>query len=109
LHTYTKSDNVLFAIAPKDGKVFTVEVLAILEKMTEMAWQMPYSSRVDSIANFQYSRAIEDDIIVEDLISDAEQLTVSQIEQIQKIAVNEPLLVNNLISPKAHVSLIPVT
>ncbi len=102
--TYTKSDNVLFAIAPKDGNVFTVEVLAMLEKMTEMAWQMPYSSRVDSITNFQYSRAVEDDIIVEDLISDAEQLTASQLEQIQKIAVNEPLLVKNLISPKAHVT-----
>jgi predicted RND superfamily exporter protein len=102
--TYTKSDNVLFAIAPKDGKVFTVEVLAMLEQMTEMAWQMPYSSRVDSIANFQYSRAVEDDIIVEDLISEAEQLTASQIQEIKKIAINEPLLINNLISPKAHVT-----
>lgn len=102
--TYSKSDNVLFVIAPKDGKVFTVEVLAMLEKMTEMAWQIPFSSRVDSITNFQYSRAIEDDIIVEDLIFEAEKLTASELEKLEKIAVNEPLLVNNLISPKAHVT-----
>jgi predicted RND superfamily exporter protein len=107
--TYSKSDNVLFVIAPKDGKVFTVEVLAMLEKMTEMAWQIPFSSRVDSITNFQYSRAVEDDIIVEDLIFEAEKLTASQLEQLKKIAVNEPLLVNNLISPKAHVTSINVT
>jgi predicted RND superfamily exporter protein len=102
--TYSKSDNVLFVIAPKDGKVFTVEVLAMLEKMTEMAWQIPFSSRVDSITNFQYSRAVEDDIIVEDLIFEAEKLTASRLEELEKIAVNEPLLVNNLISAKAHVT-----
>jgi predicted RND superfamily exporter protein len=102
--TYSKSDNVLFVIAPKDGKVFTVEVLAMLEKMTEMAWQIPFSSRVDSITNFQYSRAVEDDIIVEDLIFEAEKLTASRLEELEKIAINEPLLVNNLISPKAHVT-----
>ena len=42
---YSKNDNVLFVIAPKDGKVFTRDTLATVEWLTEAAWQLPYSSR----------------------------------------------------------------
>ncbi|MFQ5587156.1 MAG: hypothetical protein ACE5GF_10120 [Thermodesulfobacteriota bacterium] len=62
--TYTKNDNVLFAVAPKSGRVFTRETLAIIEELTEASWQAPYSIRVDSITNFQHTRAEEDDLIV---------------------------------------------
>ena len=51
---YSKNDNVLFVIAPKDGRVFTRETLATVEWLTEAAWQLPYSSRVDSITTFEY-------------------------------------------------------
>ncbi len=37
--TYTKADNVIFVIAPDDGNVFTAETLAIVEELTEKAWQ----------------------------------------------------------------------
>jgi len=46
-NTYTKNDNVLFVLAPKDGTVFTSETLASIEWLTEQAWQIPYSIRVD--------------------------------------------------------------
>ncbi|MFQ5329133.1 MAG: RND family transporter, partial [Thermodesulfobacteriota bacterium] len=107
--TYTKNDNVLFAIAPKNGKVFTRATLAIIEELTEASWQVPYSIRVDSITNFQHTRAEEDDLIVEDLVQDAASLTDDELAAIQTIALNEPLLAHRLISPTAHVTGVNVT
>ena len=46
-NTYTKTDNVLFAIAPKDGNVFTPDTLAVIQELTAAAWKIPYSTRVD--------------------------------------------------------------
>lgn len=108
-NTYTKNDSVLFVLAPKDGQVFTHKTLDAVEWLTQEAWQVPYSIRVDSISNFQHSYADEDDIIVEDLISEAMSLSEAEIAQIKKIALAEPLLVNKLISPLAHVTGINVT
>ncbi len=103
-NTYTKDENALFAIAPKNGNVFTRETLAAVESLTESCWKIPYSSRVDSITNFQHTRAEEDDLIVEDLVSNANELTDKDIQQIKQIALSEPLLVNRLISSSGHVT-----
>jgi len=107
--TYSRNDNVLFIITPKDGNVFTRDTLKVVEQITEKAWQIPYSTRVDSISNFQYTYAEGDDLIVEDLISDAESLTTADIEKIKKVALSEPLLNKRLISPIAHVTSISAT
>ena len=107
--TYTKSDNVLFVIQPAEGEVFTNDVLQAISELTEKAWQIPYSSRVDSITNFQHTIAEEDDLIVADLVSEPKSLTVQDLEQIKRIAIKEPLLVNRLISKAAHVSGVNVT
>ena len=61
---YNKSDNVSFVVVPKDGNVFTAEHLAALKTLTKAAWQMPYSTRVDSLTNFQYTYAEADDMVV---------------------------------------------
>jgi predicted RND superfamily exporter protein len=102
--TYTKNENVFFVIAPRDGNVFSRESLAAIEELTGAAWQIPYSSRVDSITNFQHTRAEEDDLIVEDLVLGAMSLSDAEIKEIKSIAINEPALVNRLISPTGHVS-----
>ncbi|MHC4485142.1 MAG: efflux RND transporter permease subunit [Planctomycetota bacterium] len=108
-NTFSKDNSVLFAVAPKDGNVFTRKTLAVVEELTEASWQMPYSSRVDSVTNFQHARAEEDDLIVEDLVQDAEDLSDGYLERIRKIALSEPLLVNNLLSASGHVTGVYVT
>lgn len=107
--TYSRNDNVLFIITPKDGNVFTRETLKVIETITEKAWQIPYSTRVDSISNFQYTYAEGDDLIVEDLVSDAENLTDAELEKIKSVALSEPLLKQRLVSPKAHVTSVSAT
>jgi hypothetical protein len=108
-NTYTKTDNVLFALAPKQGSVFTPETLASIAWLTEASWQMPYSLRVDSITNYQHTRAEGDDLIVADLVEDPQSLSAGQLQEIRKIAVNEPLLVNRLVSPDGQVAGVNVT
>mgnify|MGYP000309362834 CR=1 FL=1 len=67
-NTYTKDDNVLFVVSPKNGNVFTPKTLAAIQDITDKAWQIPYSIRVDSVTNFQHTYAEEDDLIVDDLV-----------------------------------------
>jgi predicted RND superfamily exporter protein len=103
-NTYTKSDNVLFVVAPADGNVFTPQTLEAVEWLTEQAWQIPYSIRVDSVSNFQHTYAERDDLIVEDLVMDAANLTGEQLAKIREVAISEPLLVNRVVSPKGDVT-----
>jgi predicted RND superfamily exporter protein len=106
---YTKTDNVLFVLAPADGNVFTARTLAAVEYLTERAWQLPYSIRVDSLSNFQHTYAEGDDLIVEDLVSGAESLSQAEVARIRDIALNEPLLVDMLVSQRGHVTGVNVT
>ncbi|MEW8200984.1 MAG: MMPL family transporter [Candidatus Thiodiazotropha endolucinida] len=108
-NTYTKNDNVLFVIAPKDGKVFTRETLTAVAELTKESWQIPYSLRVDSITNFQHTHAEGDDLIVEDLVLDPHSLNDEELAEKQRIATSDPLLVNRLISPSAHTTGVNVT
>lgn len=102
--TYTKFENVFFTVAPKSGNVFTQDVLTALQELTEEAWKIPYSSRVDSLTNYQHTRVEADDLTVEDLVYDAEQLSPEQIEEIRNIALHDPLLVGRLISESGHIT-----
>ncbi|MDP6737330.1 MAG: MMPL family transporter, partial [Nitrospinaceae bacterium] len=108
-NTYTKNDNVMFAVEPKDGNVFTRETLAIIEEITRASWKIPYSLRVDSITNFQYTWAEGDDLVVQDLVENAESFTDEQLEKVQEVALAEPLLLNRLITKKTDITGINTT
>lgn len=107
--TYNKSDSVDFVIVPKDGKVFTPDVMQMILEVTHDSWQTPYSTRVNSITNFQHTYAIEDDMVVEDLFTEDDEKTLEKLQQIKKIAIIDPLLVDRLISRQAHVTIISTT
>ncbi len=108
--TYSKQDNVMFVLSAKDGSdLFQPKYLAAIERLTKASWQMPYSTRVDSITNFQHTAAEEDDLQVADLVSDAETLSTDQLQAIRNIALDEPLLAGQLISHDGRVTGINVT
>jgi|TARA_B110000438_G_scaffold284611_1_gene313841 predicted RND superfamily exporter protein len=108
-NTYTKHDNVIIVLAPKDGNVFTRSTLSAIENLTAASWQMPYSSRVDSITNFQYTEAVEDDLIVRDMVTDASSLSDDEVQKVKQAVLSEPILFKQLISEKGHVTGINVT
>lgn len=103
-NTYNKEDNITIALTPTNGELFTRENLAAIEWLTKKAWQIPYSSRVDSISNYQHTYAEEDDLIVEDLVYRAENLSDQDLILIKNIALNEPRLVHSLINEKGTVT-----
>ncbi|MGX1924785.1 efflux RND transporter permease subunit [Vibrio sp. NH-7] len=107
--TFAKSDNLSIVIAPKSGEVFEGETLSLVQQLTKDAWQIPYSSRVDSLANYQHTEALEDDLIVEDLLLEEYELTDARIDKIKRIALSEPVVKHSLISGKGDVTVVNIT
>ncbi|WP_102307402.1 efflux RND transporter permease subunit [Vibrio lentus] len=107
--TFAKTDNLAIVVAPEDGNVFTPETLTLIQNLTVDAWQIPYSSRVDSLANYQHTEAVEDDLLVEDLLYEEYEHTPERIAKVKQIALNEPLLKNALVSASGDVTIVNVT
>ena len=108
-NTYSKNDNVLFVLAPKDARAFSQDTLAAIEYLTERAWQTPYSSRVDSISNFQFTESEQDDLVVRDLVSESRRLSDDERSLIEAIALSEPIVYRRLISQDSAVAGVNVT
>lgn len=107
--TFAKTDNLAIVIAPEDGDIFTPQTLSLIQKITVDAWQVPYSSRVDSIANYQHTEAFDDDLLVEDLLYSEYELTPERISKVKSIALSEPVLKSALLSEKGDVTVVNIT
>lgn len=108
-NTYTNNENVLFVLTAKDGELFTTDKLAAVEWLTAESWNTPYSSRVDSLSNFQHTYADGDELIVEDLIANADRLEEQGLRSIESIARSEPRLLNYLVNADKAVTGINIT
>jgi predicted RND superfamily exporter protein len=100
-NSYTKRESIIIIVAPKQGDVFSNETMSAVQSLTEAAWQIPYSSRVDSITNFQYTTASDDELVVADFIEDPASLDSNQLSEKRQQAFNESLLINRLLSSDA--------
>jgi len=106
---FNKSDNMLVAVVPAEGDVFSPEVLTVVKKLTDAAWQTPYSLRVDSITNFQHTEAQDDDLLVEDLLLDVADLDDEKINKIKQVVLNEPALLKRLVSEDGRMTAVNIT
>lgn len=107
-NTYTKNDNFFFVLEPRDGQAFTHQTLAAVEQLTEAAWQIPYAIRVDSVSNFQHTYAIDDDLIVEDLVRNAAEKSAAYLGERLDIALAEPLLRDQIVTRDGDVTAVNV-
>jgi len=107
-NTYTKNDNFFFVVEPKGGSAFDRDTMAAVEELTEAAWQIPYTIRVDSVSNFQHTYAEEDDLIVEDLVRDAASRDATFLDKRRDVALDEPLIRNQILTPGADVTAVNV-
>ncbi len=87
--TFSRTNSILFVMAPADGNMFSTDSIAAMQALTAAAWTLPYSRRVDSLTNFQYTYAENDDLVVTPLGD-------MPLEAIGRIALSEPLLLNRL-------------
>ncbi len=93
-NTFSKNDNILFVLSPKNGNIYTRETLAAIDFLSNeervkikvpckdnpakrcskwttrgKAWLIPHSTRVDSITNFRYTKAEKHPQTGEDMLS----------------------------------------
>jgi len=95
---FSKNDNVFFVLQYPDGEAFDQRMAIVVEDLTERAWALPNATRVDSISNFQRTRASDDFLEVEDLIVGATDLTPAELQERSEFAVSEPGLYRAILS-----------
>ena len=108
-NTYGKNDNVVFLVVPENRDFASEQSLAAIVWLTDRAWQTPYSTRVDSIANFQHTAADGDDLVVRNLVNPLQLDNVQERSWIRETALAEPRLVGNLVARDGGVSAVSVT
>ena len=102
--TYSASNAALIAIAPREGSVFTREALGAVEELTEAAWRVPFSARVDSLTNYSHSEASGDDLVVAPLVDDARLLSDADLVRIEGIALNAIDIAGRLVARDGRVA-----
>ncbi|MCG8317036.1 MAG: MMPL family transporter [Pseudomonadales bacterium] len=106
---YGARDAVILAIHPPGGTVFTQRYLGLLEDITDSFWEMPHAVRVQSLTNFANTQ-IEGDFLETDfLVREGLKLTDDEVRNIREIALNEPTLVDSLVSDSGHVAAVVAT
>jgi len=108
-NTYGKNDNVVVMVVPDDGDATSEQALAATVWLTERAWQTPYSTRVDSIANFQHTTADGDDLSVRDLVDPAKLGYAEERSRVRAAALADPRLAGSLLARDGGVSAVIVT
>ncbi|HUR40941.1 MAG TPA: MMPL family transporter [Verrucomicrobiae bacterium] len=109
---YNKSDSFMLAFVPREGSghadVFNPSVLAAVRDFTREAWQIPYTIRVDSVTNFQWTQADGDDLKVEALLPDGAEFTPEVLARTEQRAMGEPALLNRLVNRSGGMTLVNV-
>lgn len=106
---FSKNETANIVIAPQSGDVFNPRTMQLIKELTDEAWQTPYSTRVDSITNYQHTWAEGDDMLVEDLILEVEMINAESLDRARDVSLSEPNLVNRLVSEQGHVAMIAIT
>ncbi len=105
---YVQMDNSVFMVHNPDGTIFNADAFAAVRTLSDAGWQIPNSTRVDSITNYQHTRAEGDDLIVEDLVPADAELNEALIARVRDIALNDPILLGNVVSRDEATTLVVV-
>ena len=108
-NTYGKNENVAFLIVPDNGDATSQNALSAAVWLTEAAWQTPYTRRVDSLANFQYTTAEGDDLYVRDLVDPQELAQAEARARIRAVALSDPRIAGSMLARNGDVSVVNVT
>ena len=108
-NTYGKNENVVLLIVPDDGDATSEDALSAATWLTKAAWNTPYSRRVDSLANFQYTTADGDDLYVRDLVDPQELAEADARSRIRDIALSDPRIAGSILGLNGDVSVVNVT
>lgn len=105
---YSPEDDIVFIVESKSGNIFTKENLDSIEKLTEDSWHIPYFTRVNSLTNFQQSKAEDDTLKIEYFYSSDSNHNKESIAELKKDALSHPEIKNLFVSDKANGSAVQV-
>ncbi len=108
-NTYGKNENVVFLVVPDSGDATSQEALEAAVWLTETAWRTPYSRRVDSLANFQYTTADGDELYVRDLVDPQQLADAEARSRLRDIALSDPRIAGSVLALKGDVGVVSVT
>ena len=98
---YGQIDVLSYAIKADKGDIFQKDVLLLIDELTDNSWQTPYSSRVESITNHQYTKVNGDDIDIGDFITDIDSLNEEDLTKLKSLALKEDNVIHFILSENA--------
>jgi predicted RND superfamily exporter protein len=98
---FSKQDSLFFYIRSKNNNLFSHDGLSLISEFTDQSWKLPHSQRVDSLQNYQHTKVEDDDLYIDYLYESPKELSKDDMANIKNIVLNEPTLINNLISEDA--------
>ena len=107
---FSKDESIVIVVESKTRNLFSHDELEVIQEITEESWQQSYVVRVDSLTNYQYTRAEGDELIVEDLFGDdLSAMASSEIEKRKVFSINQPELLSSIISGGGEITAIIVS
>ena len=97
---YGMIDTLSFLIKPEDGTIFQKDVLQLINDLTDVSWQTPYSTRVSSLTNYQHTTVEGDDLNISDFIENVSSLTESDLRELETIALQENQIINSVVTSR---------
>ncbi|MEO1149779.1 MAG: MMPL family transporter [Pseudomonadota bacterium] len=107
---YAEQNNLLLVFHSNDDSLFTEERIALIDSITEEAWKIPYTTRVDSITNATHIAADGDMIKIDPMI-DAARTNIGaplDMDVLRSLVLGDNLLVNRLVSPDGRTTAINI-
>ena len=105
---FIPTDNLIIAVHSNEGTLFNGDSLKVIEELTRKSWTIPYSVRVDSLTNYSYVKSVNDDLIVEPFIEEAEKKSIEFIERRKDLVAGEDIIYKSLISEDKKTSVVSI-
>ena len=105
---FIPTDNLIIAVHSNEGTLFNSDSLKVIEELTRKSWTIPYSVRVDSLTNYSYVKSVNDDLIVEPFIEEAEKKSIEFIEKRKDLVAGEDIIYKSLISEDKKTSVVSI-
>jgi predicted RND superfamily exporter protein len=106
---FGSDESIIFVVIAKNETILSAQNLAAIRDLTKRAWKIPNSRKVNSIANFQHSRAKDDGIFVGPLIDASAVINADTASKISAIASADPMINGLLLSRDKNAAAIIVT
>ena len=105
---FIPTDNLIIAVHSNEGTLFNGDSLKVIEELTRKSWTIPYSVRVDSLTNYSYVKSVNDDLIVEPFIEEAEKKSIEFFEKRENLVAGEDIIYKSLISEDKKTSVVSI-